>query len=770
MRAQTILSSIHGFPRIGARRELKTATEAYWSGQVGEDELLDVARRLRHSNLELLVEGGLDLVPANDFSLYDHVLDTSVLVGAVPERYADLDGLTGLDRYFAMARGHQRGGVDVAALEMTKWFDTNYHYIVPELAPDTDFSLQARKPFTETAEARTATEGRPVKTVLLGPVTFLLLAKTVPGVPPFDRLKLLDPLLGVYAELLGQLRDAGATWVQFDEPAFAQDRPPAELDALARAYERLGDVVDRPRLLVATYFDRAGDALDVLADAPVEGIGVDLCRGSADLEHLERIAARGGLHGKTVAAGVVNGRNVWANDLEGSLSALERLADLTPELHVSSSCSLLHVPISLQRERRLDAEVRSWLAFATEKVHEISVLTRALRDGREAVAEELATSRARQAHRAASARVLDAAVRGRLDGLSPADRQRPAPYDERAALQSARLQLPLLPTTTIGSFPQTPEVRNARRDLLRGRLDAAAYDDRMKAEIRDVVRLQETAGLDVIVHGEPERNDMVQYFAEHLEGFAFTQHGWVQSFGTRYTRPPIIHGGVSRPSPISVKWTTYAQSLTDRPVKGMLTGPVTMLLWSFARDDQALGDTCRQIALAIRDEVADLDAAGVPIIQVDEPAIREGLPLRREGRDNYLHWAVDGFRLATAVARPETQVHTHMCYAEFGDIIDAIADLDADVASIEAARSQMDLLDAFATRGYDKGMGPGAWDIHSPRVPPVAEIVELLERAIEVLGVERVWVNPDCGLKTRGYAEVEAALGNLVEAARGLRP
>ena len=764
MRAQTITSTIHGYPRIGPHRELKTALEAYWSGGDirGAGALLAAASELRKDTWRELTAAGLDLVPVNGFSLYDHVLDTAVLVDAVPERYR-IPHLGELDRYFALARGHQSGGTDLAALEMTKWFDTNYHYIVPELSPDTTFAVAGTKPFDELAELKSLRVPARGKVVLLGPVSFLLLAKHAPDGPDFDRLKLLDALLETYAAILERLRRHGADWVQLGEPAFAADRTPRELDALARAYETLGRE-HHSRLLVSTYFDRAGDALNVLLDAPIDGIGLDRCRGIRDLDALE---TRGGAGTKAIAAGVVDGRNIWANDLDTSLDTLRRAAELTPELLVSSSCSLLHVPITTTAEPALDPEILGWLAFAREKVAEVVLLTTGLRDGDDAIAGELDRSRQRREQRAASPRVLNATVRERLAALAPKDFVRSEPADERARRQRARLGLPALPTTTIGSFPQTAELRRARRDLDRGRIDNERYEDVVRTEIDKVIALQEDIGLDVIVHGEPERNDMVQYFGEQLDGYAFTKNGWVQSYGSRCTRPPIIYGDVTRPTPMTTRWTAYAKTRTPRVVKGMLTGPVTMLQWSFARDDQPDADTCRQIALAIRDEVADLDSADVAVIQVDEPAIREGLPLRRDGWAVYLDWAVSAFRLATAVARPETQVHTHMCYSEFGDIVDAIGALDADVVSIEAARSGMDLLTDLT--GISTQVGPGVFDIHSPRVPSVDEMVELIQRAVAVLGAERVWVNPDCGLKTRGYAEVEAALRNLVAAARRAR-
>jgi 5-methyltetrahydropteroyltriglutamate--homocysteine methyltransferase len=773
----TVSSTVHGFPRIGDRRELKTATEGYWAGRVPAEELEATARELRRQTWTFLRDAGIGQVPSNHFSLYDQVLDTCVLVGAVPERYGrrrdrDVD----LDTYFAMARGR----ADATAMEMTKWFDTNYHYLVPELGPEVEFRLAARpKPLTELAEARQL--GIATRPVLLGPVTFLLLGKPSAGGPgasslgprseptaaTFDRLSLLDPLLEVYAELLDELEAAGAEWVQLDEPAFVQDRSTAELDALARAYDRLGRASARPKLLVSSYFDHLGDALGVLAGASVDGIGLDLTRDG--VRNLELLASTGGIGDRTLVAGVVDGRNVWANDLERSLSTLATLLGLAGDVVVSTSCSLQHVPIDLDVEQSLDPEVGPWLAFARQKVAEVVTLARGMAEGTEAIAEELAANRRTLAGRRQSDRTRDPAVRRRLEAVGEPDLHRASPYDVREKAQRARLGLPPLPTTTIGSFPQTGDVRRARAARRRGELDKAGYTERMRAEIADVIRLQDELELDVLVHGEPERNDMVQYFGEQLAGVAVTELGWVQSYGTRYVRPPIIFGDVSRPAPMTVEWLTYAQSLTERPVKGMLTGPVTMLKWSFVRDDQPLEATARQLALAIRDELADLEAAGIGVIQVDEPALREALPLRGDRRQAYLTWAVEAFRLATAGVRDETQIHTHMCYSEFGEILPAIDGLDADVTSIEAARSRMELVRDLEQAGYGREIGLGVYDIHSPRVPPSDEMETLLEEALEAVGPSRLWVNPDCGLKTRDYPEVVASLRNMVAAARSVR-
>jgi 5-methyltetrahydropteroyltriglutamate--homocysteine methyltransferase len=745
---RSITTTVLGYPRIGARRELKHATEAYWAGRIDGDELEAVAARLRRETWTSLREAGLDSIPSNTFSLYDHVLDTAVLVGAVPERFAHLKGP---DAYFAMARGAD----GVAPLEMTKWFDTNYHYLVPELHPGVSPRLTAAgdaKPLVEYREARDL--GIETRPVLLGPLSFLLLAKPAPDAPAgFRPLDLLDALVEVYAELLERLAGAGAQWVQLDEPVLAADRSAEELAALRRAYARLGELPSRPRLMVATYFGEIGAALPVLAAGPVEAIGLDLVAGPGNREALGAI---GGLGRKTLVAGVVDGRNVWRTDLAGALSTCASLLGLADELVVSTSCSLLHVPLDLEAETDLAPGVRDRLAFARQKADEVALLGRALREGRDVVAKAIES-------RAVPAEPVNARVRARLDALG--DGTPRAAY----ALRAHTFDLPPLATTTIGSFPQTDQIRRARAGHRAGRIDTAAYEEVIRAEIDRVIALQEDIGLDVLVHGEPERNDMVQYFAERLDGYAATAHGWVQSYGTRYVRPPILHGDVSRPEPMTVRWTTYAQSRTRKPVKGMLTGPVTMLAWSFVRDDQPLADTARQVALALREEIRDLEAAGIRIIQVDEPALRELLPLRRADHAAYLSWAVGAFRLATSGAAESTQIHTHMCYSEFGEIIDAIADLDADVTSVEAARSHMELVSDLRGAGYRTGIGPGVYDIHSPRVPSVQEMEDALYRALQAVDPAQLWVNPDCGLKTRTPAEAEPALRNMVTAAKRVR-
>ncbi|GAA3716739.1 5-methyltetrahydropteroyltriglutamate--homocysteine S-methyltransferase [Streptomyces tremellae] len=755
-------ATVYGYPRQGQGRELKKAIEGYWKGRVDAAALRATAAGLRRANWRNLAAAGLDEVPTGDFSYYDHMLDTTVMVGAVPARHRAAVAADPLDGYFAMARGTQ----DVAPLEMTKWFDTNYHYLVPELGPDTAFLADSAKQVAEVREALAL--GLAARPVLVGPVTYLLLSKPAPGVAAsFDPLTLLDRLLPVYAEVLADLRAAGAEWVQLDEPALVQDRTPAELNATARAYRDLGALADRPRLLVASYFDRLGDALPVLAASPVEGLALDFTGPAA--ANLDALAAVGGLPGKRLVAGVVDGRNIWVNDLEKSLSTLGTLLGLADRVDVSASCSLLHVPLDTAAERDIDPQILRWLAFARQKTAEVAALARGLARGTDAIAAELAVNRAALASRAASPVTRDPAVRARAAAVTEAGTRRFLPYPERAAAQRARLGLPLLPTTTIGSFPQTGELRAARADLRSGRIGTEEYEERIRAEIRDVISFQEKTGLDVLVHGEPERNDMVQYFAEQLTGYLATRHGWVQSYGTRCVRPPILAGDIARPGPMTVRWTAYAQSLTDRPVKGMLTGPVTMLAWSFVRDDQPLGETARQVALALRDEVNDLEAAGTGVIQVDEPALRETLPLRAADRPAYLAWATEAFRLTTGGAAPVTQIHTHMCYAEFGDIVGAIDDLDADVISLEAARSHMQVAHELAGHGYPREAGPGVYDIHSPRVPSAEEAAALLRAGLGAIPAERLWVNPDCGLKTRAWPETRASLEHLVAAARTVR-
>jgi 5-methyltetrahydropteroyltriglutamate--homocysteine methyltransferase len=759
---QMAQSSTLGYPRIGRDRELKRACEGYWKGQIGADDLRAAGAALRRAHWQAQHAAGIDVIPINDFSFYDQVLDALAMVGAVPPRYHWSGETVDLETYFAMARGAQRDELDVTAMEMTKWFDTNYHYLVPEWYPGQQFRLASTKPLDELAEA--LAQDIPAKPILIGPWSLLLLGK--PQAEGMDLLgTTLDGLLGVYEEVIARLSAGGAAWIQIDEPCLVQDRTPEELAALERAYARLAKAAGAARLWVQTYYGHVGENYQALTALPVATIGLDLVRGPRNLDLLE-------MHGlpadKQLAVGVVDGRNIWRTDLDAALAALERVTAVVPadRLLVTPSCSLLHVPYDARRETGLDEELRGWLAFAEQKLDEVAALTRGLNEGRGAIAAALVESTHARASRRNSARVHDAAVAARLADAPSADR---APYAERRPQHQARLQLPLLPTTTIGSFPQTGEVRRMRRRFETGEISQAEYERFVEDSIAETIAMQERLGLDMLVHGEFERSDMVEYFGEQLSGFAFTRHGWVQSYGSRCVRPPVIYGDVSRPGPMTVRWSRYAQSLTSRPVKGMLTGPVTILNWSFVRDDQPRAQTCRQIALALRDEVADLEAAGLRAIQIDEPALREGLPLRRSEWTGYLDWAVTCFRLAAAGAGSATQVHTHMCYSAFDDIIEAIEAMDADVLSIENSRSGGELLRVFERVGYPREIGPGVYDIHSPRVPSEEEIAAMLRATVKVLPLEQVWVNPDCGLKTRAWAEVLPALEHMVAAARGLR-
>ena len=748
----TIASNL-GFPPMGAARELKRATEGYWGGKISREQLLATGAELRRRHWQLQRDIGLDRIPVNDFSFYDRMLDTCALVGAVPPRYGWKGGEVDLDTYFAMARGSQGKGRDVTAMEMTKWFDTNYHYIVPELERGQSFKLASQKPVAEFREAKAL--GIEATPVLIGPVTFLLLAKTKGE--SFDRLSLLDALLPVYAETLETLASAGATWVQLDEPMLALDRGEAERVAFLKAYKQLAQRAGKSQLLVATYFAGLADNLATALALPVQGLHVDLVRAPAQLDPLLAAWPKG----RVLSAGVIDGRNVWRADLEQQAALVERAAAKVGKdrLWVAPSCSLLHTPLDLDLETKLDPELKSWLAFAKQKLQEVVALAKSDRTAVES------GSRAAQSRRT-SKRINNAAVQRRAGSVTEKDRVRREPF---AVRRKSQVDLPPYPTTTIGSFPQTTEVRAARRKLNDNQLSVEEYDRFIEAQIGKTIALQEEIGLDVLVHGEFERNDMVEYFGEQLAGFAFTEHGWVQSYGTRYVKPPIIFGDISRPSAMTVRWSRYAQSLTKRPVKGMLTGPVTILQWSFVRDDQPRAETAKQIALAIRDEVIDLEAAGIRVIQIDEPALREGLPLRRADWANYLQWAVDAFRLSTAGVRDGTQIHTHMCYSEFNDVLQVIERMDADVISIENARSGSELLQGFEQYKYPNEIGPGVYDIHSPRVPSTPEITGALKRMSRVLDGGQIWVNPDCGLKTRGWEETLAALKNMVAAAREMR-
>lgn len=746
-----------GFPRMGANRELKRALESFWAGKTTEAELLETTRRLRAENWRIQKEAGIDWIPSNDFSLYDQMLDTCMLVGAIPERFRTLG--KGMSAYFAMARGGESGAI--RAMEMTKWFDTNYHYLVPELDNSQAFQLASEKPFDEFAEAKAL--GIRTVPVLVGPLTFLRLAKAVGT--GFDLFSLMPRLVPVYTAALRRLHELGAEWVQVDEPAFCLDLEAGQISAAREAYEELRRFVPDVKIMLATYFGGLGNNLSAVCRLPVDALHVDAVRAPQELDRwlaeLPPLMA--------LSLGVVDGRNVWKNEYDVSLDLLRRaLAALGGgRLLVSPSCSLLHSPHNLDPETRMDADIRDWLSFAREKLGEVAELAALL--GPEGDASALTRNRESAARRRTSARVRHNAVRQRVAAVRQEELNRKSPYVERRVLQQERLRLPTLPTTTIGSFPQTPEVRAARARFRKEETSLADYERFLEDETAACIRRQEEIGLDVLVHGEFERTDMVEYFGEQLEGFVFTQNGWVQSYGSRCVKPPIIFGDVLRPRPMTVRWSAYAQAQTKRPMKAMLTGPITILQWSFVRNDQPRRDTAWQIALALRDEVRDLEAAGLPVIQIDEPALREGLPLRRADWRGYLDWAGQAFRLASSGVRDDTQIHTHMCYCEFDDIMEDIAALDADVISIEASRSGMELLKTFATFRYPNAIGPGVWDIHSPRVPPMDEMLDLLRSAAAVIPRDQLWVNPDCGLKTRKWKEVEPALRNLVEAARKAR-
>lgn len=748
-----------GYPRIGRQRELKRALEAYWSGRSDEAALLERAASIRRENLLVQREAGIDVVPVNDFSLYDHVLDTCVMLGAVPERF---DGPRDLVAYFLMARGRAPGTERaVPPLEMTKWFDTNYHYLVPELDDATRFAYRRGKAAAELAEAQAL--GVPARPILLGPLSFVLLAKDAARHPA--PLSMLERVTDAYCEAVEDLAALGAEWVELDEPCLVLDLEPDVYRAYEKTYARLART--RGKLLVATYFGALGDNLDLAARLPVSGLHVDALAAPDECVELARKLGPD----RTLSIGLVDGRNVFCADLSRALRVGERVLEhVHPDrLWIAPTTSLLHVPIDVTLETRIAPEIRESLAFARQKLSELVVLKRGLLEGRESVRDAIERAERALARRRAAPGVVNREVRARLAALSPQETRRPKSVNERRPLQRSALRLPPLPTTTIGSFPQTEEVRKLRAARRSGSLSEEAYTAELRRVLDETIAIQERLGLDVLVHGEAERADMVEYFGAQLEGMAVTEHGWVQSYGSRCVRPPIIYGDVARPRPITVEWATYAQSRTSRPVKGMLTGPITMLKWSFVRDDEPLSHTCRTMALALRDEVADLERAGIRIIQVDEPAFREALPLRRAAREDYLRWAVECFRIATSGVRDRTQIHTHMCYSEFGDVIDAIAALDADVISIESARSQMELLPEFAKHDYPGDIGLGIYDIHSPRVPAREEMEALLERALSVLDPDRVWVNPDCGLKTRRWSEVMPALENMVQAARAVR-
>lgn len=760
----TVSVATLGFPRIGLRRELKFALESYWGGKSTLADLESAATGLRVANWARQKALGADILPSNDFSLYDHVLDTSALIGAVPPRYDWSGERVDADLYFAMARGTQRDAAhtgclhaaDATAQEMTKWFDTNYHFLVPELTAGQIFRIASTKIFDEYEEAKAL--GYRTRPVLLGPVSYLMLAKGKAVEP----LALLPQLLDIYAEILARLAKQGAEWVQIDEPCLVLDLDDAQRTAFARAYARLA--TRGPKLMLTTYFGGLGDNLDFVAELPVHGLHLDLVRAP---DQIEAALAKLQPH-VLLSLGVVDGRNIWRANLPDLYWRLKELAQKR-DIILAPSCSLLHVPVDLTLETALDPEIAQWLAFAVQKVEELVALAKALNADADASFHAFSASRIAAVARKTSTKIHDPAVARRIASLDDSARHRASPFAARREAQQQRLALPAYPTTTIGSFPQTSDIRKARAGHTRGEIDAATYDRYLRAETRAAIKWQEDIGLDVLVHGEFERNDMVQYFGEQLSGFAFTRAGWVQSYGSRCVRPPILYGDVSRPKPMTVEWWRYAQDQTDLPVKGMLTGPVTILNWSFVRDDQPREASCRQIALAIRDEVQDLETAGAAIIQIDEAALREGLPLRRDEWQHYLGWAVESFRIAASGVRDDTQIHTHMCYSEFNDIIRAIGAMDADVISIETARSQMELLDAFATYAYPNEVGPGVYDIHSPRIPTTREMVDLLTLAGRHLPATQIWVNPDCGLKTRKWDEVRPALVAMVAAARTAR-
>ncbi len=751
----TILNHTLGFPRVGLRRELKKAQESYWAGKSSQEELLAVGRELRARHWQQQKDAGVNLLPVGDFAWYDHVLTTSLLLGNVPARHQNKDGSVDLDTLFRLGRGRAPSGEPAAAAEMTKWFNTNYHYMVPEFSQGQQFKLTWTQLLDEVDEALAL--GHNVKPVVLGPVTYLWLGK-VKG-EPFDRLSLLKEILPVYKQVLAELKKRGIEWVQIDEPALALELPQAWRDAFKAAYDVLQGEC---KLLLTTYFDSIGQNLDVIKALPVQGLHVDLVHGKDDIQQLNQQIPATWL----LSVGVINGRNVWRADLSSWFERLQPLVGQRKQLWIGSSCSLLHSPIDLSVETRLDDEVKSWFAFALQKCTELALLSKALNNND---AASLVAWSAPIRARANSTRVHNAAVGERLAKIQAKDVERTSSYTERAKAQRKRFNLPAWPTTTIGSFPQTTEIRGLRLDFKKGNIDGANYRTGIAEHIKQAIVEQERLGLDVLVHGEAERNDMVEYFGENLDGFVFTQNGWVQSYGSRCVKPPIIIGDVSRPKAITVEWAKYAQSLTDKPVKGMLTGPVTILCWSFPREDVTRETIAKQIALALRDEVEDLEKAGIGIIQIDEPALREGLPLHQSDWAAYLAWAVDAFRLNAAVAQDNTQIHTHMCYCEFNDIMDSIAALDADVITIETSRSDMDLLDTFKEFAYPNEIGPGVYDIHSPNVPSVEWMEELLRKAAQSIPQARLWVNPDCGLKTRGWTETRQALANMVKAAQNLR-
>ncbi len=757
-----VKSAILGFPRIGAHRELKKAVESFWKGGNNEAALKAEAAKIRKTNWQTQRDAGIDIIPSNDFSFYDQVLDHTALFGAVPARYNWDGSNVDLTTYFAMARGRQQSGHDVVAMEMTKWFDTNYHYIVPELTKNMNFKLSSTKIFDEYSEAKAL--GIETRPVIIGPVTYLKLGKCrEQGV---SNLSFLNSLLPVYTQVLQQLQNLGAKSVQIDEPFLALDLSAEDKAAYKTAFDSLSKASNL-EITVATYFESLRDNTELATKLPVKGLHIDLVRGASQLDEVLKALPAD----KTLSIGVVDGRNIWKANFANITPLIDKAIKAlgAERVVVAPSCSLIHTPVNLENETKFDAEIKSWLAYAKQKLSEVATLTAYANKGRDAVAAQFSENEKAQATRASSSRIHDKNVKARSAEFKDKDMERDHDFKKRIAVQNALFNLPPLPTTTIGSFPQTEDVRSARAKFKKGELSVAEYDKFLEQKTAEVVKIQEEIGIDVPVHGEFERNDMVEYFGEQLKGFTFSENGWVQSYGSRCVKPPIIFGDVSRPEPMTVRWSKFAQSLTKRPMKGMLTGPVTILQWSFVRDDQPRSETCKQIAFAIRDEVKDLETAGIKMIQIDEPAIREGLPLRNADKKAYLKWAVDSFRISSSGIDDSTQIHTHMCYSEFNDIIDSIGAMDADVISIETSRSAMELLDAFVTYKYPNQIGPGVYDIHSPRVPKAEEMEYLLDKALNVLSPEQVWVNPDCGLKTRGWPETKAALIEMVKATQHAR-
>ena len=762
-----MLTNNLGYPRIGSNRELKKACENYWSGQIALQQLLETGKQIRLQNWQLQHSAGIDLIPSNDFSFYDQVLDLSLAVNAIPKRYEALKTANATDLYFAMARGHQENGYDITAMEMTKWFDTNYHYIVPEFYKNQEFQLFSTKIVDEFIEAKN--NGIITKPVIIGPVSYLLLGKEKDA--GFDRIDLIQKLLPVYLRIISELVKNGAEWIQFDEPFLSMDLNETEKKAFEYAYTTIKQAFPELKTLLATYFEGLKDNASLAVALPVCALHIDLVRNPEQLQEILSIIP----NSLSLSLGIVDGRNIWKNDFRNSLKIVDKAAAKIGKerIFIAPSCSLLHSPCDLDSETNdavLTPEIKQWLAFAKQKIDETVTLKQlANSDNITRAAVKLKENIEANELRKTAVLIHNPKVEERMAGITEADSHRKNKFEIRKQSQAKSLDLPLFPTTTIGSFPQTAEVRSWRAQFKKGALTQSQYDALIQKETEETIRFQEQIDMDVLVHGEFERNDMVEYFGEQLEGFTFTKNGWVQSYGSRCVKPPIIYGDVSRPNPMTVKWSAYSQSITTKIVKGMLTGPVTILQWSFVRNDQPRSETCTQIALAIRDEVSDLEKAGIRIIQIDEPAIREGLPLRKQDWQNYLEWAVKAFRISASSVTDETQIHTHMCYSEFNDIITNIADMDADVITIECSRSQMELLDAFADFKYPNEIGPGVYDIHSPRVPSREEMIFLLEKAAVVIPAEQLWVNPDCGLKTRHWEETKKALIEMVAAAKEMR-